>query len=191
MTRPFLIVVTGLPGTGKTELGRYLAGELDVPFIYKDGIKETLFDTLGVGDTGWSHRLGAAAYELIDHILEAVMPVGVPLVLESNFDPDKTGDLRHLVAKHDYAVAQVLLKAEGHTLVERFKARSESGERHPGHVDNMEEMVPRLLKGRIEPVPLDRPIIEVDTTGFDLVDYDSILKSVREAIASQGGDTRQ
>ena len=47
--RPMLLVVTGLPCTGKTTLGKYLASQLKLPFIHKDGIKETLFDLLGLG----------------------------------------------------------------------------------------------------------------------------------------------
>ncbi|MGA7732343.1 MAG: AAA family ATPase, partial [Chloroflexia bacterium] len=82
MTQPLLIVITGLPGTGKTEMGRYLARELNLPLIYKDGIKETLFDSLGVGDWEWSRKLGSTTYSLMTYILEALMPAGISLVLE-------------------------------------------------------------------------------------------------------------
>jgi predicted kinase len=189
MTHPLLIVVTGLPGTGKTEMGRYLARELQLPLIYKDGIKETLFDSLGVGDWEWSRKLGSTTYSIMTYILEALMPAGISLVLESNFHPQRAGpDLAQLVARHNYSVVQILCKAAGPTLVERFQKRAKSGHRHAGHVDNWDELLPQLLRGRIDPVPLAGPLIEVDTTDFDMVDYEAILQSVRDVISTQRGN---
>lgn len=50
MSKISLIIITGLPGTGKTTLGRKLAEEFRLPFISKDDIKEFLFDNLGWKD---------------------------------------------------------------------------------------------------------------------------------------------
>ena len=43
MIRPLLIIISGPPGAGKTTLGNHISAELHLPFIHKDGIKETLF----------------------------------------------------------------------------------------------------------------------------------------------------
>ena len=51
------VVVSGLPGSGKTTLGRRLAPALGLPLIDKDDILERLFDTKGVGDTAWRRAL--------------------------------------------------------------------------------------------------------------------------------------
>lgn len=48
---PQVILVNGLPATGKTTLARRIATDLRLPLLAKDAIKETLFDTLG-----WSDR---------------------------------------------------------------------------------------------------------------------------------------
>jgi predicted kinase len=56
-----LIVVTGLPGSGKATLSAELAARLDLPLIAKDRYKEILFDTLGVRDRSWSRQIGQAA----------------------------------------------------------------------------------------------------------------------------------
>ena len=45
-----LVVVTGLPGSGKTTIAGPLAAELGWPLLGKDTIKEALFDALGTGD---------------------------------------------------------------------------------------------------------------------------------------------
>jgi shikimate kinase / 3-dehydroquinate synthase len=38
------VVVTGLPGAGKTTVGRALAAALDVPFLDKDDFLDDLLD---------------------------------------------------------------------------------------------------------------------------------------------------
>jgi shikimate kinase len=45
-----LIIISGLPCTGKTTLGRKLAQDLSLPLICRDSIKESLFDSLGYSD---------------------------------------------------------------------------------------------------------------------------------------------
>ena len=49
MHKPF-VVISGLPGSGKTTLGRRLASVLDLPLIDKDDILDRLFESKGIGD---------------------------------------------------------------------------------------------------------------------------------------------
>ncbi len=192
MKERVVVIITGLPSTGKTHLGREVASRLDLPFINKDAIKETLFNELGWSDREWSRKLGSTTYGILYYLLDALMPPGVSLVVESNFEADKAGpELAQRIARHGYRVVQVLCKTDGPTLVERFKERSESGERHPGHVDSLAELTPKLLKGRIEPVALPGPLIEVDTTDFDMIDYDTLVDSIRDGLGSQKGDVQE
>jgi shikimate kinase len=54
--RPF-VIVSGLPGSGTTTLGRRLARALGPPLIDKDEILDRLFETKGVGDSVWRRAL--------------------------------------------------------------------------------------------------------------------------------------
>jgi cytidylate kinase len=56
MDRRF-VVISGLPGSGKTTLGLALAESLRLPLIDKDDILERLFEERGIGDARWRRKL--------------------------------------------------------------------------------------------------------------------------------------
>ena len=188
LEEPPLVIVTGPPASGKTTLGRALATRLHMPFLYKDGIKETLFDTLGWSDREWSRKLGVATYALLFHLLEMELAAGRSLVVESNFDAERAGpSFLALRERYSFHPVQVCCVADGAVLLERFRSRAATNERHPGHVEtpNMTEFEPILLRGRLDPLPLNGPIIEVDTTNFAQVDAETIALAVLRALGDE------
>lgn len=177
-----VIIISGLAGTGKTTIGKYLAEKLSLPFFNKDTIKEFLFDSVGWKDREWSQKLGAASYKILYWIGEEEMKAGKSVIIESNFiaEIDKKIFLK-LEKKYNFKIVEILCKTEGKTLFERFKTRAESGLRHPGHVDNLsyEEQEKRLIKGRTEPINLGE-VLEVDTTDWKKINFDEIKNWVKQ-----------
>jgi predicted kinase len=179
---PLLIIITGLPCTGKTVLGERIASALSLPMLTKDGIKVLLFDTLGWSNRAWSRKLSEACNRLLLHFAEALLTAGQSVILESNFPPQAfSPHFRALHTRCAFRPVQILCVAEGEVLVERFRRRWESGERHPGHVDDQsfEEIRQTLLPGRLPPLDLDGPLIEVDTTDFGEIDYEGVVGKIR------------
>jgi predicted kinase len=182
MSIPLLVIVSGPPASGKTTLARRFATELSLPLINKDGIKESLFDSLGWQDRAWSRKLGAATYHLLYYFLEATLAAGVSLIVESNFAPLATPELKRIQEKYPFRPFQVMCWADGETLVERYSARS--GQRHPGHVDfeALAEIEPVLRRGRLEPLGFDGEIIELDTTDFSKIDVAGTIARLKTAL---------
>ena len=151
------IVVSGLPGSGKTTLARAVASDLELPLLSKDTVKEALFDTLGVGDVEWSKRLGRASVA----VLLASARELRHCVLESFWDPRLADDeLRDL----DGQLIELHCSCSPETARERFQERHRR-DRHPGHLDDqrVDDFDTWIATGRGEPLRLGGPLLEVST----------------------------
>jgi len=179
MRAPLLIVVNGLPCTGKTTIGRRIAEFSGLPFVYKDGIKEIIFDTLGWKDRRWSKSASLCAFELLFFWLEALLTANCSLIIEGNFRrQEHTARFESLRQQAAMTVVEVLCKTEGRVLWQRFRQRTISGPRHPGHVDaqTFAELKPRLLQGRGDALGIGDFFFEVDTTDFATIDLTPVLE---------------
>lgn len=184
--KPLLVIVTGLPATGKTTLGKRLAAALRLPFIHKDGIKELLFDMLGWSDIAWSQRLGRASIELLYYFAEAQLMVGSSLVIENNFDAAlATPKFLAWQAKYDVATVQVVCMADSDVIWQCYQARWEAGQKHPGHVQHLDprgDSWTRWPQGKVAAMDIGGQVIVVDTTDFATLDYDGLLRTVQSKI---------
>jgi predicted kinase len=181
MPRPFLLIVSGLPCAGKTSIAERLAAELKLPLMTKDGIKEQLFNTLGWKDRDWSKQLSQASVELLLYFTETQLAAGNSLIIECNFHPDLAAPrLQVMQAKYEAAILQVFCRAQVDVLYQRFRART--GTRHPGHADEqyLGEFQTILNNTFQEPLDLDSPVVVVDTTEFQKVDFASLLEAARD-----------
>lgn len=175
---PLLVIVTGAPGAGKTTLGRRLAADLGFPFINKDDVKDVMFTHLGWSDRAWSRKVGKAALHILFHVTEQQLVAGCSLVVECNFRPHLDNQrFRDLQDRYSHRQVQVFCHAPSHVLLERFKARSLHGVRHPGHVEdaNWDEIKEALLAEDNWMLDLSGPLMEVDTSDVALIDYGAIL----------------
>lgn len=182
---PALVLVTGKPASGKTTLATRLAADLGFPLLTKDAVKEALYDTIGWSDREFSRQMGVASFRVLYVVLDALLAAGVSAMAEAPFDRDiSAAELTALRARHPFTMVQVLCRAEGQVLIDRFRERNESGNRHPGHVltDARPEVEPYLANGIHEPVAIESTVIEVDTTDPATVDYECLLEEIRNAI---------
>jgi adenylate kinase family enzyme len=177
-----IIIISGAPGTGKTTLAKKISSEFKLPLLSKDSIKETLFDSLGIKDREWSRKLGIISYQLLYQTIELLLQTDKTFIVESNFKPEFDDQkFNNLKNKYNFEILQIICETKGEILLERFKKRSESGERHPGHVDhlNYDEFKDTLLKKDYPPLNIGGEVLKVDTTNFDQIDYLLIFEKIK------------
>ena len=185
-SKPLLIIVNGLPGTGKTTLAGRLAADLGFPTFSRDGLYETLYDAMEGSTAGPLSSLGAAAYALLYDVTGTVLAAGQPVIVEGFFgrpDVRRTEFLR-LRERHNFEPLEILCKADGPALMQRFLARMASGERHRGHLDRewLQHNEARLLGGQLAPLAIGRQVIEIDTTTAHSFAYADVLRHVQAAL---------
>jgi predicted kinase len=186
-----LLVVTGLPCSGKTTLARRMSELLSLPLVTKDDIKERLFDTLGWSDRLWSRRLGEATYAILFHFIETLVASGRSLVAESNFPPGWTAERLSLIRKkYPFRLLAVECIARSEILERRWRERAERGTRHPGHNDPaaLEEFLQLVREhtgpddyGRLGIPPGAVFVGEVDTS-IEVQDLEPILAIIRKQV---------
>ena len=103
--RPRIVVITGVPGSGKSALGTELSRCLQIPFLARDDVRRGLFFTNGA----WTDRPGRVptADEAVDtflDILEAITSHGVSCIAEYVVRRHRPADLRRITAAGDCVV---------------------------------------------------------------------------------------
>lgn len=78
--------------------------------------------------------------------------------------------MQHLNARNDRAFI----------FYENMTKNADSGERHPGHVDQVtvNKLNESLRKGKQPPLEIDATILTIDTTDFSNIDYPSLYNTV-------------
>jgi predicted kinase len=177
---PVLVVVHGLPCSGKTTVARRIKEEFILPFFEKDGVKERLFDSLGWSDLDWSRKLSQASKAVLYYVIEAELKTGRSLGVECNFWPPHDNEpFQAIASRVPHTVVQILCWAPGEELVTRFLGRT--GLRHPGHGDQnlLDDIRKYLLQGKADALEIGGVLIELETTRIDEIDYEDLFTKIR------------
>jgi glucokinase len=182
--KPF-VVVSGLPGSGKTTLARCLAPMLNLPVIDKDDILERLLETRGIGDVAWRRALSRESDTILQH--EAVASDGAILASFWRLPgmPVDSGTPTDWLSGLSDQIVNIHCICELQTAAERFLGRT----RHPGHLDGQKSLSEIVTSFRMLSTlgSLNMGIrIDIDTTlEPDMFD---VAQRVRAALARCRGD---
>ena len=177
MDRSF-VVVSGLPGSGKTTLARQLAPALGLKLIDKDDILEQLFESKGIGDAAWRRALSRES-DVVLHNEAAVSPGAVLTSMwhVPGMAADSGTPTRWLLELSSLVV-NVHCVCSPEIAATRFIQRK----RHVGHLDGsaaFADVVGSLrLQARLGALAIG-PRVNVDTTGE--LRIDSLVGEIRAA----------
>lgn len=166
--RPTLIVIAGHPGSGKTSIAKQLSDHYRIPYVSKDALKERMFDGLGSKDKEWSLQVSGVAHRIMDDMASQILKSGNSVIVESNFKADiDSGRFAKLADTYHVPCVQILCKADGKILFERWNNRINQGERHEGHVEEISlEQIRQDLSLPYPKLDLPGKFIELDTSDF-------------------------
>jgi len=125
------VVVSGLPGSGKTTLGRQLAPLLGLTLIDKDDVLEGFFESRGTGDDAWRRALSRES----DRVFQSQAAASAGAVLVSFWHQPgmatDSGTPTSWLAELSALVVNVHCTCSGEVAATRFLQRK----RHAGHLD--------------------------------------------------------
>src|SRR5260221_13821313 len=85
MGKPLVIIVNGLPGTGKTTLAKRLPADAQLPVLHRDGMYEKLYDALACQTHGRPPLLGPATFTILHYVTGSLLAAGQSITVEGFF----------------------------------------------------------------------------------------------------------
>ena len=121
VVKPAFIVVSGLPGTGKSYFGSKLAERLPFIILESDALRKTLFSS-----PTYSSPESSRLFQAIHHLIEALLRRGIPLILDAtNLSEQYRERLYNIADRLNVKLILVRVEAPPDVVYERLKARSE------------------------------------------------------------------
>lgn len=126
MVPPGVVVVSGLPASGKSTLARTLAKELGLVHIWKDDMRKALWPVLSVLPSRALTTVPRAMSDLVCTVLTSVLDAGHGGVVDANFNiPEQAEPIRALLDESGVPCFEVCLWADPVVLRKRFIERAD------------------------------------------------------------------
>ena len=129
-----MIVLTGMPASGKSTLAAKLSKAFQFPVLEKDAMKEELFDILGFSCYAEKRKMDHAANAVLLRCAERFMQGGTSVILDNNFDTESAARLSGLVEQYGCNIVTIFLGGKADVFYERYVERDNKHMRHLGHV---------------------------------------------------------
>ena len=152
MSNDLCIYITGLPGAGKSTIGRYVSNYLSIPMLDKDDYLEELFESHGVGDSCWRQKLSREADQLFKSDAEKKNEIVLVSHWRPNGIPANYGTSCEWLISTFTDVIEINCDCSVSVAANRFISRV----RHMGHVDESRSSIEieSWLSGYAEYLPI-------------------------------------
>jgi len=169
VAEPALVVVSGLPGTGKSYFCRKLAERLPFLILESDALRKVLFPSPSYSSQE-SFRLFQACHRLIERLLKK----GIPLILDATNLSERYREYLHSIA-YRLGVKLVLIRVEAPSQVvrQRLNARQEGA--NPEDKSDANWTVYQMMKSSVQKIRRNHYAVDTSRDIIPVVD-----KIVRE-----------
>lgn len=165
---PSLIIVSGLPGTGKSFLARKIAERLPCVIVESDFVRKTLFEkpTYAPDESTFVHRVAHA-------VTERLLGLGCHVICDATNLTEWHREKLYSIANRTNAKL-VIIRTVAPESVIRERLAKRFSQRDPLDLSDADWAVYQMLKTELEPVR--RPHLVVDTSGDMDAAVDKILR---------------
>jgi predicted kinase len=164
-----IVVVSGLPGTGKSSFSRRLASRLPFVILESDALRKTLFP-----EPTYSAAESARLFQTIHYLIEYMLKKGVPIILDATNLSEHHRERIYSIAERTGArLILVRVEAPPEVVQERLKTRT--GSRKTGESSDADWAVYEKLRTTVEKIRRHHYVVDTSR------DIEPILeKIVRE-----------
>lgn len=190
-----LIIIAGMPATGKSTVAGKIGKALAMPILEKDDIKEEMFDTIGYADLTQKRALDAAATNILLRNTEVLLKSGVSLIMVNNFDSAMAPTVQSMIDRCGCRCVTVFLSGDPEVLYQRYVERDRKNSRHMGHtfIDRYppqpsdpvgqpmtrQYFADRFEKHGMADFKLTGKRIDVDATYPETIDVPALIQKIR------------
>ena len=193
-----VIVIAGMPASGKSTFAIKLGKALNLPIIEKDAIKEELFDVIGFKQYSEKRLLDVAATAVLIRCVDGFLSTGQSIIVVNNFRNTVQQQVQDIIDRYDCQCVTVFFGGDAEKFYARYVERDNKHLRHLGHVlqdryppaegDSLdyemtrEEFADKFEKLGMADFKISGPRIEVDATYPEKIDVEDLINKIRQTL---------
>jgi predicted kinase len=156
VVRPAFVVVSGLPGTGKSYFCARLRQRLPFVILESDALRKQLFST-----PSYSQQESARLFKTLHLLIEELLEKGIPLILDAtNLSERDRERLYNIAERLDARLVLVRVEAPPELVYQRLESRGDGGD--AGNHSDADWAVYRKMQPSVEKI--GRKHYAVDTS---------------------------
>jgi len=196
--RMYIIVLAGMPASGKSTAAAAISEVFGLPVIAKDRLKEVLFDVIGFENYAQKRLHDHAANALVISVTESMIRSGTPVILDNNFDKPSAEALDRLCRSTGCPVVTLMFGGDPDAFYRRYVERDRLRLRHLGHKlqdhypphegDDLDydmtrdEFEEKFVKRGMMDFRCTGARIEIDATCPEKIDMPALIEQIRALI---------
>lgn len=159
--RPALVVLSGLPGSGKSHLAREITARYPLAVLASDALRRSL-----VKRPTYSQKESARLFSAIHALLEDLLRRGVPALLDAtNLKEAHRQPVYKIAERTGTRLLVVEVRADDKIVRRRLNARR--AREHPADIAEATVAVYQMMREEVEPITCPHIVVDTSADNFD------------------------